>query len=140
MATPFRNNTKSEEWWTSCCSGQVKNMFTSAGLIKISVKTMGKEIEGFAHLRQKVSKINKAKLKEGIFVGPQIEQLFKDHKFSTKLNVTVRRAREASENLCRNFLGGVKAENHRKVVQELITSYSAEGCNFIFCIPIWVFS
>jgi hypothetical protein len=29
-----------------------------------------KEIEGFAYLRKKFSKISEAKMKEGIFIGP----------------------------------------------------------------------
>ena len=36
--------------------------------------------------------MNEAKMKEGIFIGPQIKQLFKDQDFSTKLNTTERRA------------------------------------------------
>jgi hypothetical protein len=42
------------------------------GLIKIYMKGMGKESEGFAYLRQKFYKITEAKMKEGIFIGPQI--------------------------------------------------------------------
>jgi hypothetical protein len=34
--------------------------------------------QGFAYLRQKFPKISEAKKKEGIFIGPQITQLFKD--------------------------------------------------------------
>ena len=39
---------------------------------------MDNESEGFGYLRQKFSKLSKAKRKEGILVGPQINQLFKD--------------------------------------------------------------
>jgi hypothetical protein len=38
-------------------------------------------------------------MKEGIFVGPQIKQLFKDHNFSTELNTTDRKAWKAFENV-----------------------------------------
>jgi len=38
------------------------------GLIKIFVKVMDKESEGFAYLKQKFPKISEAKVKEGIFV------------------------------------------------------------------------
>jgi hypothetical protein len=47
-------------------------------------EALDKEIEGFACLRQKFSKISEAKMKEGIFIGPQIKQLFKDQDCSTK--------------------------------------------------------
>jgi len=52
------------------------------GLIKICVKGMGKESERFAYLRQKFPKISEAKMKEGIFIGSQITQLFEDQDFT----------------------------------------------------------
>jgi len=42
------------------------------GLIKICMKAMNKENEGFAYLGQKFPKISEAKMKDGIFIGPQI--------------------------------------------------------------------
>jgi hypothetical protein len=66
------------------------------------------ESEGFGYLRQRFPKIGEAKIKAGIFVGPQIAQLFEDHDFGTKLNSTERRAWKALENICRNFLGNEK--------------------------------
>jgi len=57
------------------------------------VKAVGKESEKFGHLRQKLPAVNDVKKKEGIFVGPQIAQLFEDYgDFSKKLNSTERRA------------------------------------------------
>jgi hypothetical protein len=66
--------------------------------IKIFVKLMAKERGEFAYLRKKIPKISEAKRK-GVFVGPQVKQLLKDHDFSTKLNDTERRAWEESENV-----------------------------------------
>ena len=54
-------------------------------LIKLSVKTLDKEREGFAHLRQKFPKTNEDKMKAGNLVGPQMKQLFDHQYFSTKL-------------------------------------------------------
>jgi hypothetical protein len=65
----------------------------------------------------------------GIFPGLHIKQLLEDHDISIKLNGTERRAWEAFENVCRNFLDNEKAENYSEIVQELISSYSALGCN-----------
>jgi len=62
---------------------------------------MDKEIEGFPYLRQKFPKISEAKMKEGIFIGPQINKLMEDHDFHTKLIATERR----------NLLGNEKVEN-----------------------------
>jgi hypothetical protein len=49
-------------------------------------KVMDKECEGFAYLRQKFPKVNESKRKEGIFVCPQIKQIFEDHDLSAKWN------------------------------------------------------
>jgi len=47
---------------------------------------MDKESEGFDYLKQTFLKISEAKLREGIFLGPQITQIFKDQNFSTKID------------------------------------------------------
>jgi hypothetical protein len=72
-----------------------------------------------------ISQNNKAKLQKGIFVVPQIKQIFEDQNFSTKLNATERKAGEAFENICRDFLSNKKVENCSENVQELISLYSA---------------
>ena len=68
-------------------------------------------------------------MKEGIFIGSQIKQLFKDQEFSTKLNSTELKAWQAHENVSGNFLDNGKVEKYSKNVQELISSHSAMGCN-----------
>ena len=68
-------------------------------------------------------------MKEGIFVGSQTKQIFEDHTLSTKLNFTERRAWKAFENIRRHFLGKERMENYSEIVQELISSCSAMGCN-----------
>jgi len=41
------------------------------------VKAMNRAGKGFDYLRQTFQCINEVKIKEGIFVGPQIKELFK---------------------------------------------------------------
>ena len=53
-------------------------------LIKAYVKAMDKESEVFACLRQKFPETTQAKVKAGIFVGPQMKKLFYHQQFSTK--------------------------------------------------------
>ena len=74
------------------------------------MKAVDKESEGFVYLRQKFPKISEVKIKEAVFVGPQVTQLFEDQDFSTKLNSTERRAWKAFGNVCTNFIGHEKAE------------------------------
>ena len=85
--------------------------------------------KGFVYIRQKFPQISGARTKEEIFVGPLITRLFEDQCFGTLLISTERNAWEAFESVCRKFLGNEKAENHCEIAQELISSYSAVGCN-----------
>jgi hypothetical protein len=49
---------------------------------------MDNEREGCAYLRQIFPQLSEAKMKEGIFVGPQITHLFEEKDFSTKFDST----------------------------------------------------
>ena len=76
--------------------------------------------------RQKFPKISEAKKKEGIFIGPQITQLFEDQDFSKKLNSTEWRAQKAFENV-QKLSGNEKVENDSETVQERTSLYCANG-------------
>ncbi|GBM75228.1 hypothetical protein AVEN_73992-1 [Araneus ventricosus] len=54
-------------------------------LMKNFVKAMDCGGSGFQYLRLKFPKVSEAKIKEGIFVGPQFRQLMKDPVFESKL-------------------------------------------------------
>jgi hypothetical protein len=47
-------------------------------VIKMFAIAIHEEGEGFDHLRKKFLRVNQAKIKEGIFVGPQVKELLKD--------------------------------------------------------------
>ena len=93
---------------------------------------MDKESQEFGYLRQKFSNTSDAKLIEWIFIRPQMKQLFEVQDFSTELNSTERRAWNASENTCRNFLRKEKEENYSAIVQEPISSHIGMGCNMLW--------
>jgi len=91
MASPFRSNTRSEEHGTSSFKGLVEVLFDSFAYqarFDKNICESDKESKGFAYLRQNFPKINEAKMKEGIFIGPQIRQIFEDQDFGTKLHST----------------------------------------------------
>ncbi|UYV84953.1 hypothetical protein LAZ67_X004087 [Cordylochernes scorpioides] len=79
------------------------------GLMKNFVKAMDRNASGFAYLKQKYSSIIEAKIKEGIFVGPQIRELQQDGNFQNSLNEVEAAAWNSFRNVCKNFLGSVKA-------------------------------
>ncbi|UYV60523.1 hypothetical protein LAZ67_1001409 [Cordylochernes scorpioides] len=97
--------------------------------MKNFVKAMDRNASGFAYLKQKFSSISEAKIKEGIFVGPQIRELQQDGNFQNSLNEVEAAARNSFRNVCKNFLGSVKVENYRDIVNDLLLSYKALGCN-----------
>ena len=75
------------------------------GLMKNFVTALGKSnSSGFTFLCKKFPKISEAKLKEGIFVGPQIRKVLKDTNFEKTLE---QRAWKAFEWLCANFFGNI---------------------------------
>ncbi|UYV79148.1 hypothetical protein LAZ67_17001251 [Cordylochernes scorpioides] len=99
------------------------------GLMKNFVKAMDRNASGFAYLKQKFSSISEAKIKEGILVGPQIRELQQDGNFQNSLNEVEAAAWNSFRNVCKNFLGSVKVENYRDIVNDLLLSYKALGCN-----------
>jgi hypothetical protein len=108
---------------------KIKIYLPPLGLIKIFVKAINKEGEGFMYLRQKFPLISEAKIKEGIFIGYQVKQLFQDPNFRNRLNSAEQRAWEVFENVCSNFSENKISENYVEIVEELLSSYCALGCN-----------
>ena len=102
------------------------------GVIKNFVKGMDKTGRGFEYVRNKFPNACDSKIKEGIFIGPQIRELMQDKKqFDEDLNETERNAWLLFKMICKDFLGNHKAANYQDVVQDLLTSYKAMGCNMI---------
>ncbi|UYV68034.1 hypothetical protein LAZ67_5002873 [Cordylochernes scorpioides] len=97
--------------------------------MKNFVKAMDRNASGFAYLKQKNSSISEAKIKEGIFVGPQIRELQQDGNFQNSLNEVEAAAWNSFRKVCKIFLGSVKVENYRDIVNDLLLSYKALGCN-----------
>ncbi|GBM24589.1 hypothetical protein AVEN_26835-1 [Araneus ventricosus] len=97
--------------------------------MKNFVKALNCGGSGLQYLRPKFPKVIEAKIKEGIFVGPQIRQLMKDPVFESKLTKTEAVAWISFKKLAENFLGNHKAENYRQIVNNLLKAYKIMGCN-----------
>lgn len=83
------------------------------GLMKNFVKAMDKDGEGFAYLRGQFPKLSYAKVKEGIFIGPQIRRLLRDN-FGRKLNDRELQAWKTFSAVVNGFLGNNKTENYQQ--------------------------
>jgi hypothetical protein len=55
-------------------------LYIKLGLMK-NFEAMDKNGTGFTYLKRKYPRLRDAKIKEGIFVGPQIRELMKDEQF-----------------------------------------------------------
>jgi len=93
------------------------------------VKGTDKIGRGFQYVRNKYPNVSDTKIKEGIFIGPQMRELMQDKQFDEDLNETERNAWLSFKRICKDFLGNHKAANYQDVVQDLLTSYKAMGCN-----------
>jgi hypothetical protein len=121
MAKSHRQCTRPKEFHQSCIGGKNKifllPLHIKLGLTKNFVKAMSKEGQSVAYLQQKFPQVSKAKIKEGIFIGPQIRLLLGDPIFTKKLNKFENRAWRAFENVRKNFLGNIRSTNYIEIVE-----------------------
>ena len=78
-------------------------------------------------LCKKFIELSQAKLKEGIFVGPQILEVFEDPEFENALNALDLRAWHAFKWICSNFFENFKS-NSNQGVAELLVAYKEMEC------------
>jgi hypothetical protein len=78
---------------------------------------------------EKFPRLSTEKIKAGVFIGPQIRQLFRDPQFDLVLSDDENAAWNAFPPDVTGFLGNVKAVNFRKLVKDHTTSYEKLGCN-----------
>jgi len=99
------------------------------GLMKNLVKGMDTTGSRLEYVRNKFPNVSETKIKEGIFIGPQMRELIQDKEFDEDLNETERNAWLSFKRIYKDFLGNHKAAKYQYVVQDLLTSYKAMGCS-----------
>ena len=82
--------------------------------MKQYVKALDKNGACFTYLRERFPKLSDAKIKEGIFDGPQIRKML--------------HAWLSFKKVCLEFLGNKKSENYREIVAEMIDNFKKMGC------------
>ncbi|GBM73038.1 hypothetical protein AVEN_115680-1 [Araneus ventricosus] len=105
--------------------------------MKIFVKALVREGVAFLHLRNKFKHLSDAKVKEGMFIGPQIKALFRDEEFETK-TVRSRKAILVFKSVCAHFLGNKKAENYEGLVCDIVKCFRVIGCIMSFKLHVLV--
>ena len=97
--------------------------------MKNFVKVMNKHGKDFEYLRDKSLKLSDAKLKEVIFIGQQIPGIINDDLFVNLLTVTEKSTWLTFKAGCLNFLGNIKAENYKELVQDLLNANQPVICH-----------
>jgi len=97
--------------------------------MKNFVKSMDKTSRGFEYVRNKFPHLSDALIREGVIICHQIRELMRDKQLDEDLNETERNAWMSFRRICKDFLGNHKAANYQNVVQDLLNSYKAIGCN-----------
>ncbi|GFW62276.1 transposable element Tcb1 transposase [Trichonephila clavipes] len=98
------------------------------GLMKQFVKALDKE-ECSKYLCEQFPGLSDAKLKETIFVGPDIRKLLKDETFVTKMEMKEKNAWNSFKLVVTGFFGNKKDPNYKALVAELLQNYKILGCN-----------
>ena len=94
--------------------------------MKNFVKALHKNAAAFQHLSTVFPGLSAAKLKEGIFVGPQIREVLKDTDFEELLNLKELRAWEAFKSVCSGFLGNTCVPDYEACIEKLQLSRQME--------------
>ena len=98
------------------------------GCMKNFVKAMDKDGEGFKYLQQKFSSLSEAKLKAGVFTGPQIRELLKDENFNRNLSQLELQAWQGLKTVIQQFLGNNRSSNYKELVANMLYAFQNLGC------------
>ena len=95
--------------------------------MKNLVKELNQDGAVFQNICNTFPVLSQAKLKDGIFVGPQINKLLKGEDFDQTLPWTKNVAWNAFWDVAHNFFGNTKAPNYIELVEHMIDSYKKWG-------------
>ena len=90
------------------------------GMMKQFVKTLPKDGETFKYLSSKFPRLSEAKLKEGVFVGPDIRKLMKDNNFENVMNNVESSAWNSFKDVVTKFLGNQKDPDFENIAKYML--------------------
>ena len=98
-------------------------------LMKNFVKAMNQKEAAFTYLWETFLRLKEAKLKEGIFIGPQIRDLIKDEYFEMLFQCNEKAAWESFKFVVKGILRNRRSQIYDEIVIYLLQSYHKLGCN-----------
>ncbi|BFZ15669.1 hypothetical protein BsWGS_18707 [Bradybaena similaris] len=100
--------------------------------MKQFVKALPKDGPCFKYLVERFPMLSEAKLKEGVFVGPDIRKMMKDDIFEASMNVAEKEAWLSFKEVVTKFLGNHKDPNFKYIVANMLTKLKTLGCSMSF--------
>lgn len=73
--------------------------------------------------------LSEAKIKAGVYDGPQIEELFQDNDLPKILTVEENYAFDSLKSVCKGFLGNKRDINHTDLIRKMMESFEKLGIN-----------
>jgi hypothetical protein len=98
------------------------------GLMKQFVKALDQNSEAFQYLKNFFPKLSEAKVKAGIFVGPQIKKIMSSDEFTQLLNSNEKQAWNSFKAVVSGFLGNNRVDNHEELIGTMLESFKIMGC------------
>jgi hypothetical protein len=97
--------------------------------MKNFVKAMDRTGLAFKYLAEKFPRLSKAKIKEWVFLGPQIHKFFRDDIFNSLLQGDEKKSWDAFRLVLTNLLKNIRAENYKELNEDMLSLYHKLGCN-----------
>ena len=97
-------------------------MHIKLGLARQFVKALNLTSRAFRHIRQMFPSISEAKVKGGIFVGPQIRRMLASEDLEEQMSDLKRNAWQAFKMIVKGFHGNHRRDDYAMMVSNLIES------------------
>lgn len=98
------------------------------GLMKQFVKSLPRDGDCFKYLLAKFPGLSEAKIKEGVFVGPDIRRLMTDQLFINTMTDPQKEGWIAFKQVIEKFLGNNKDPNYKQIVDRMLEAFKSLGC------------
>ena len=95
--------------------------------MKQYVKALDKQSACFLYIAHKFPKLSNEKVKEGIFVGPQIWRLINDEQFQSMMTDVEKKTWLSFRQVVSKFLGNEKDPDYRSIVKNILDKFQKLG-------------
>lgn len=99
------------------------------GLMKQFTKALDKQGACFKYMCGKFPNLSDAKLKEGVFVGPDIRKLMADGEFRNHMTQPEKEAWLSFKAVTDGFLGNHRHPDYKALVEDMLDKFKNLGCN-----------